>query len=151
MPRHAEEKRMPYEAQQMFDLVADVESYPSFLPWCRSLEILAREGDTLTTEMTVGFKALRERFRTQVVLQKPTPQQPGRIDVRYLGGPLSHLTNAWRFSNAGPNACEIAFTVDFAFRSKLFNAMMGAFFESAFCKMVSAFEARAAILYGKTL
>jgi len=142
MPTHAERRVVSHSPEQMYDLVADIEKYPEFLPWCVSVREKNRKGNVVEAEMAVGFKALREGFSSRVTL---TPKN--RIEVEYLNGPFRRLTNHWVFL---PHAkgCEIDFYIDFEFRSKLLQALMGALFNEAVRMMVRAFEARANRLYG---
>ncbi|MEO5338285.1 MAG: type II toxin-antitoxin system RatA family toxin [Magnetospirillum sp. WYHS-4] len=145
MPRHAERRRLPYGSEQMFDLVADVERYPDFLPWCEALRIRGRlgGGTELVADMTIGFKALRETFTTRVSLQRPA-----RIDVKYEQGPFKYLKNRWDFEADGEGRCTIDFEVDFQFRSRLLELAVGPVFGEATRRMVQAFEKRARMLYG---
>lgn len=143
MPRHAEERVLPFAPAQLFALVADVERYPEFLPWCQSAIVRQRRKGQITADLTIGYKAFRETFTSVVRLEEPS-----RISVEYLAGPLSRLANEWRFTPAPRGACRLAFDVDFAFRSVLLGAMMDLFFDKAFRRMVTAFEERARHLYG---
>lgn len=143
MPKHSEKRILPYTPEQLFDLVAAVEHYPEFLPWCRASRILHQDERGLTADLVIGYKIFTERFRSEVVLDRPR-----RIEVRYLSGPLSHLSNRWEFRPKGRAASEISFEVDFDFRSSLLGAAMEMFFDRAIMKMVAAFETRAAQLYG---
>jgi len=142
MPSHAEQRQLPYQPAQLFDLVADIESYPQFLPWCRAARIVERRPECVTADLIIGFKMFRETF-TSVVSLGP----PERIDVEYVRGPLKHLTNRWRFL---PDAtgCIVDFYVDFAFRSRLLEGLIGTVFGEAVSRMVGAFEVRADALYG---
>ncbi|MEI6986527.1 MAG: type II toxin-antitoxin system RatA family toxin [Rhodospirillaceae bacterium] len=142
MPTHAEKKFLPYTPDQMFQLVADIERYPEFLPWCIGARIKQRTGDTLHADLMIGFKMVRERFTSTVVL---TP--PSRIDVTYAQGPFRYLNNHWIFEPA-PGGCEIDFFVDFEFKSKMLQKIIAVLFGEAVFRMVAAFEARAQILYG---
>lgn len=143
MPRHHEKRILPYRPDQLFDLVAAVDRYPEFLPWCKAVRIVQQDKDSLTADLRIGYKILTETFRSEVRLQRPH-----RIEVRYLSGPLSHLSNTWMFAPKGGAATEIAFEVDFDFHSSLLGAAMDMFFDKALTKMVAAFESRAAQLYG---
>ncbi|NBX74314.1 MAG: type II toxin-antitoxin system RatA family toxin [Alphaproteobacteria bacterium] len=142
MPSHSETRILPYTPAQLFDLVMDVEKYPEFLPWCLSAKIIEKQKKTLTADMTIGYKALRETYRSHVTFVRPE-----KIDVRYGGGPLSHLSNAWVFHAVGSGACELTFDVDVDFQSKILSSIMNMFFDRAFIRMVSAFEQRAAAIY----
>ncbi|HET8728097.1 MAG TPA: type II toxin-antitoxin system RatA family toxin [Alphaproteobacteria bacterium] len=142
MPTHAEKRVLPYTPEQLFDLVADVEKYPRFLPWCIACRVRKRTGDTIVADLVIGFKMFRERFTSEVELHRPDC-----IDVQYIEGPLKHLNNHWKFL-PHPTGCEIDFYVDFEFRSKLLQSLIGTLFNEAFKRMVAAFEARAKELYG---
>ena len=143
MPTHAEKRVLPYTPEQMFDLVADVEKYPEFLPWCVATRIRKRQGDILFADMVIGFKMFREKFSTKVLCQRP-----GRIDVTYFDGPFKYLNNHWLFEPHGDGQCLIDFFVDFEFRSRLMQKAIGAVFNEAVQRMISSFEKRAAVLYG---
>ena len=145
MPGIRETRQLPYSAAQMFDLVADVARYPEFLPWVVPTRVRSDSEDEMIADMLVGFKALREKFASRV-----RKQRPGRIEVTYIDGPLRDLDNLWLFRELGPDACEIDFSVEFTFRNALFERLAGQYFDKAFRKMVTAFEARAAELYGSS-
>ncbi len=142
MPIHAERRVLKYSQQQIYDLVAEIEHYPEFLPWCLGARVRSREGNVVHCDMLIGFRMFRERFTSRVVL---TPHS--RIDVSYVDGPLKHLKNHWEFVALLDGTCEIDFYVDFEFRSRLLSCMIGALFHEAVRRMVSAFEARAADVY----
>jgi len=143
MPTHAEQRRLPYSAKQLFDLVADVERYPEFLPWCVGARIRERTDKLLVADLLIGFKMVRERFTSRVVLSPPE-----RIDVAYSEGPFRYLTNHWVFVPQPDGGCIIDFFVDFEFRSRLLQKIIEVLFNEAVKRMVSAFEARARQLYG---
>lgn len=147
MPTHAEKRRLPHSPEQMFDLVSDVEKYPEFLPWCVATRIRAREesesGDTVTADMVIGYKMFRERFTSKVVLDRPGML----IDVAYSEGPFRYLNNHWLFLEDGDGTI-VDFYVDFEFRSKLLQKLIGAVFNEAVKIMVHAFEKRALKIYG---
>ena len=145
MPTHAEKKLLPYTQEQLFDLVVDIERYPEFLPWCVGARIRERNGDEILGDLLIGYKMIRERFTSRVVLHRP-----GRIDVTYSDGPFKYLHNHWLFVPQ-PSGCLIDFYVDFEFRSKMLQSLIGLFFSEAVRRMVSAFETRAHQLYGKPL
>lgn len=134
---------MPYAPAQLFDLVADIERYPEFLPWCVAARIRKREGEVIHADLVIGFKMIRERFTSRVVLDRP-----GRIDVSYAEGPFKYLRNYWKFEPASDGGTIIDFYVDFEFRSRMLQAVIGALFHEAVRRMVTAFEARAKALYG---
>ncbi len=127
----------------MFDLVADVGRYPEFLPWVVAVRPRRQSGTSFTWDMSVGFRSLRETFTTSVRLDRPH-----HIDVDYVSGPLKHLHNDWYFHPSGNGGTQLEFSVDFEFKSKIFERLAGAFFHEAFKRMVSSFEARARKLYG---
>ena len=144
MPTHAEQKPLPYAPEQMFNLVSDIEKYPEFLPWCVGTRVRSREGNVLIADMVIGYKMFRERFTSRVELTRP-----GRIDVSYYEGPFKYLNNHWIFMEQPDGTCIVDFYVDFEFRSKLLQKMIGVVFEKAVQIMVSAFEERADHIYGK--
>jgi coenzyme Q-binding protein COQ10 len=127
----------------MFDLVADVGRYGEFLPWVVGVRVRSDSEREMVADLLVGFKALREKFTSRVVKERP-----GRIKVDYVEGPLAHLTNQWGFRPDGTGGCLVDFAVDFAFRSRIFEAIAGQMFDRALRKMIGAFEERAAQLYG---
>lgn len=147
MPTHAETRRLPHTAQQMYDLVADVASYPEFLPWCAAARVRGRKADAacevLDVDLVISFKLFRERFGSRVTLR------PGdmRIDVEYLDGPFKYLNNHWSFTPDG-DGCIVDFFVDFEFRSSVLQAVIGVVFNEAMQRIVRAFETRARALYG---
>lgn len=145
MPGIREVRRLPYSAEQMFDLVADVGRYGEFLPWVVATRIRSDSETEMVADMLVGFKALREKFTSKVLKRRPH-----EIEVIYLDGPLKDLDNTWRFEDLAAGGCEIHFCVEFAFRNRVFEALAGQYFDRAFRKMVGAFEARADALYGVT-
>ncbi len=132
----------------MFALVADVERYPEFVPMCESLSVKSRrerEGrEMLIAEMGVGYKAIRQRFTSQVLLN---PEKL-RIDVQYLDGPFRRLENNWRFEPTGPSSCDVHFDIDYEFASRTLGLLMGSMFDIAFRRFTSAFEERARVVYG---
>ena len=143
MPGIKEKRFLPYTCEQMFDLVADVANYPKFLPWVVATRIRSDSETEMIADMLVGFKAIREKFTSRV-----EKQRPGHIEVFYVDGPLKDLDNNWTFTPA-PGGCEVDFCVDFTFRSSVFEALAGQYFDRAFRKMVEAFEKRADDLYGR--
>lgn len=142
MPGIRETRRMPYSAEQMFDLVADVGRYGEFLPWVVATRVRSDDGHEMLADMLVGFKALREKFTSRVIKDRPR-----QIEVIYVDGPMRDLDNVWTFRNV-EGGCEIDFAVDFSFRNKMFEMLAGQYFDRAFRKMVEAFETRAGELYG---
>ena len=148
MPRFETSRRVRHAAVDMFDLVADVEKYPEFLPLCEGLAVRGREsrpdGKTiLVADMTVGYKVFRETFTSRVTL---SPLEK-LIQVEYLDGPFEHLDNRWTFIDVGPEASTVGFYIDYAFRSRALAVVMGAVFERAVKKYTEAFEARADQIY----
>jgi coenzyme Q-binding protein COQ10 len=141
MPSIHEIRRLPFTAQQMFDLVADVGRYGEFLPWVVATRVKSDDGHEMVADMLVGFKMLREKFTSRVVKDRPRT-----ITVHYLDGPMSDLDNTWEFRDT-PEGCELEFSVKFTFRNPLFEKLAGQYFDKAFRKMVAAFEERAAQLY----
>ncbi len=142
MPTHAEKKLLPYSAEQLFDLVADIERYPEFLPWCVGARIRERDGNTIVADLLIGYKMVRERFTSRVVLDRAR-----RIDVSYTEGPFKYLTNHWLFVPQ-EGGCLIDFYVDFEFHSRLLQKVIEVLFNEAVKRMVGAFETRAHQLYG---
>lgn len=143
MPTHKERRVLPHSPEQLFDLVADIERYPEFLPWCRGARIRRREGNVVVADLVIGFKFYRETYTSRVTLDRPDS-----IDVAYERGPFHHLSNQWRFHER-PEGCEIDFYLDFEFRSRMLQAAMGMLFEEAVKRMVGAFTTRADKLYGR--
>lgn len=148
MPSFETTRTVSHSPAQMFALVADIERYPEFLPMCEALSIRSRrerDGVTLlVADMTVGYKAIRETFTSQVVL-KPADN---RIDVKYIDGPFKYLVNTWRFETAPGGGTEIGFFIDYEFKSRVLGALMGAMFDRAFRMFAEAFEKRADAFYG---
>jgi coenzyme Q-binding protein COQ10 len=143
MPGIRETRRLPYSAEQMFDLVADVARYGEFLPWVIATRVRSNSETEMVADMVVGFKSLRESFTSRVAKLRPR-----EIAVHYVDGPLSDLDNVWTFRAIDESTCEIDFVVDFTFKNRLFERIAGQYFDRAFRKMVEAFETRAAQLYG---
>lgn len=127
----------------MFDLVADVGRYGEFLPWVAAVRVRSDSATESVADLIVGFKALRETFTSRVVKQRPN-----EVHVDYIDGPLKYLHNDWLFRPDGAGGCLVDFSVDFAFRNRLFEALAGQMFDAALRKMIGAFEARAEALYG---
>jgi coenzyme Q-binding protein COQ10 len=142
MPTHAEERVLPYTPQQLFALVADIERYPEFLPWCIGARIRERESNLIVADLIIGFRMVRERFTSRVSLAPPQ-----RIDVAYAEGPFRYLNNHWSFS-PDPGGCRVGFFVDFEFKSRLLQRLIEVLFSEAVRRMVGAFEKRARDLYG---
>lgn len=147
MPKYENARLVRHSPQQMFDLVADIERYPEFLPLCQSLTVRSkRERDDKTlliADMTVAYKLVRETFTSQVLL-KPTDRA---IDVKYVDGPFRYLDNRWRFEEEGAG-CRVVFFIDYEFRSRTLGLLMGSMFDVAFRRFAAAFEERADLVYG---
>ena len=149
MPRHHEVRKLPYTAAQMFALVADVAKYPEFLPWTVAARIRSRRavegGEVLEADLVISFKLFREKFGSRVTLL------PGedRIETEYLEGPFRQLKSVWQFRDLPEGGVEVAFSVDFEFRNAILAALIGLVFNEAMTRVVRAFEARAAALYGR--
>lgn len=150
MPTHHEKRILPYRAQQMYDLVSDVASYPKFLPWTAAARIRSRRpipgGEVMEADLVISFKVFRERFGSRVTLW---PEQM-KIDTEYLDGPFKFLKSAWMFRDV-EGGCEVEFFVDFEFRNALLQGIIGIVFNEAMQRVVRAFEARAKDLYGPGL
>lgn len=149
MPQFETTRSVAHSADQMFALVADVERYPEFLPLCEALTVRSRkEGEDgkvlLVADMTVGYKAVRETFTSQVLL-KPAEK---RIDVKYIDGPFRYLDNRWHFEADGADACKVHFFIDYQFKNRMLGMLMGSMFDRAFRMFAEAFEKRADAIYG---
>lgn len=148
MPQFETVRKTGHTPEQMFALVADIERYPEFLPLCEALAVRSRrerdERTVLVADMTVGYKAIRETFSTQVLL-KPDDKA---IDVKYLDGPFKYLTNTWAFTPGTPSGCDVHFYIDYEFKSRMLGVLMGAMFDRAFRMFTDAFEKRADAIYG---
>src|SRR6478735_6988860 len=150
MPRFSSKRRVHHSASQMFDLVADVERYPEFVPLCQSLKIRQRtpkhDGtEIIIADMTVSFKLVRETFTSRVTLDRANR----KILVEYVQGPFSHLQNRWTFEPQGEGACDVGFFINYEFKSRMLAILMGAMFDAAFQRFAAAFEKRADVVYGK--
>jgi coenzyme Q-binding protein COQ10 len=149
MPSFSTRRRVKHAAGDMFDLVADVDRYPEFVPLCSALKVRSRtpkdEGvEVLVADMTVAYKMVRETFTSRVTLDRPKLT----ILVEYLNGPFSRLQNRWTFRPAGEAACDVEFFIDYEFKSRVLAVLMGAMFDTAFRKFAVAFEQRADKIYG---
>lgn len=144
MPTHSETRILPYTPQQMFDLVADIERYPEFLPWCTAARIIRRNEGHVLAELKIGYKMINERFVSNVRLDAAERT----IKVSYVSGPLKVLKNEWAFKPKGKTKCQVDFCVHFEFSNPILAAMMNMFFNVAFLQMVASFEKRAAQIYG---
>ena len=148
MPQFSTTRHVRHSAADMFDLVADVERYPEFVPLCRELKVRKRIPEpevieVVVADMTVAYKLVRERFTSRVTLDRPNLQ----ILVEYLEGPFSHLENRWTFHPLGERACEIEFFISYEFKSRMLGILMGSMFDVAFRRFTVAFERRADALY----
>jgi coenzyme Q-binding protein COQ10 len=150
MPRFSSKRRVAHRADEMFDLVADVERYPEFVPLCHALKVRQHKQnddgtETIVADMTVSFKLVKETFTSEVTLERA-----GRkINVRYLRGPFSNLENRWTFEPKGEEACDVGFFIAYEFRSRVLAMLMGTIFDAAFARFSTAFEKRADVVYGK--
>ena len=143
MPTHAEKRILRHTPEQLFALVADVHRYPEFLPWCVAARVVSRTEDRLIADLSIGFKMFRETFRSEVALDRPH-----QVRVTYLNGPFRYLNNTWTFTPV-EGGTEVAFFVDFEFRSRMLQMVIGTVFNEAVRLMVRAFERRAMALYGR--
>ncbi|MEM9999346.1 MAG: type II toxin-antitoxin system RatA family toxin [Pseudomonadota bacterium] len=147
MPKFESKRRVNHSAANMFQLVADIEHYPEFVPLCEALTIRdrrERDGKTLLiADMTVGYKQIRETFTSQVHLDPAA----NLIRATYLDGPFKHLDNRWAFEDQGSGACDVHFYIEYEFKSRMLGALMGSMFDRAFRKFSAAFEARADTIY----
>ena len=152
MPSFRDERRVRHRAIEMFDLVADVERYPEFVPLCKALRVRSRKGDgdgreTLIAGMTVGYKLISETFTSRVTLDKPRL----KVRVEYIDGPFSHLENIWTFRDeVEDDGSRVDFFIDYEFKSRTLGALMGSMFDVAFRKFARAFEQRADKVYRRT-
>jgi coenzyme Q-binding protein COQ10 len=148
MPTHSETRELPYTAQQMYDLVADVQRYPEFLPWTAAARIISDEdrGDhrEMKADLVISFKVFREKFTSLVTLWPETRQ----IDTEYVDGPFKYMKSRWNFEDT-PTGCRVHFFTDFEFRSAMLQKIIGVVFNEAMLRIVRAFEKRADALYGR--
>ena len=142
MPTHAEHKVLPYSPEQMFDLVADVGKYPTFLPWCAGARVKSHTDTQLVADLTIGFGPFRESFTSRVELDRPR-----QVQVKYENGPFRYLNNQWTFES-NQKGCNVKFYVDFEFKSRVLQAAIGVVFNNAVKLMVNAFLKRAREVYG---
>jgi coenzyme Q-binding protein COQ10 len=142
MPTHSEKKKLPYTSEQLFQLVADVEQYPKFLPWVIACHITDKKENVFYADLIIGFKMFREAFTSRVVTE-----QPNHIHVEYISGPMKYLSNHWKFEDNSDGTCIVDFYLDFEFKSPLLQKVVGVLFHEAVRRMVSAFEQRARVLY----
>jgi coenzyme Q-binding protein COQ10 len=142
MPTHAEKQILPYQPEQLFDLVADCAKYPEFLPWCVAARVRSRTETEMVADLTIGYGPFRESFTS-----RNTMTRPEGIDVRYEKGPFKYLNNHWGFRPVA-NGTEVSFYVDFEFNSRILQAAIGVVFNEAVRRMVAAFHKRAIAVYG---
>jgi coenzyme Q-binding protein COQ10 len=150
MPKFSSKRLIHHSAPQMFDLVADVERYPEFVPLCQSLKIRQRTAkpdgtEIVVADMTVSFKLVREAFTSRVTLDRPNL----KILVEYLQGPFSNLENRWSFQPRSDTDCDVGFYLAYEFKSRMLAMLMGTMFDTAFQRFAAAFEKRADAIYGK--
>jgi coenzyme Q-binding protein COQ10 len=150
MPEFSTTRRVRHSASEMFDLVADIERYPEFVPLCSALRVRSRteepEGvEIVVADMTVAFKLLHETFQSRVTLDRPNLQ----ILVEYLRGPFSKMENRWEFHAVGDHVCDVKFFIAYEFKSRTLGMLMGAMFDAAFRRFAVAFERRADVIYGR--
>ena len=150
MPKFNSRRRVSHSAVQMFDLVADVERYPEFVPLCKSLKIRQRipkpdDTEIVVADMTVSFKLVRETFTSRVTLDRPNL----KILVEYLQGPFSSLENRWTFEPKSDKSCDVGFYIAYEFKSRMLAVLMGTMFDAAFHRFAAAFEKRADMIYGR--
>ena len=150
MPRFSNKRRVQHGAEQLFDLVADVERYPEFVPLCHSLSVRQRtprpDGtEVVVADMTVSFKLVKETFTSRVTLDRANL----KILVEYLRGPFSNMETRWTFEPKGEGACDVGFFTTYEFKSRMLAMLMGAMFDAAFSRFSAAFEKRADAVYGK--
>ena len=148
MPSFTTKRRVRHAAGEMFDLVADVERYPEFVPLCSALKVRSHEeapdgGEVIVADMTVAYKLIREIFRSKVTLEK----QKLQILVEYLDGPFSQMENRWTFLPLDEGACDVEFDIAYEFKSRVLGLLMGAMFDTAFRRFAAAFERRADEIY----
>ena len=152
MPKHRDSRNLPYSASQMYRLVADIESYPQFLPWNSAARIRSREtrpdgAEEVAADLVISFKVFRERFGSRVVLW---PERDGvwQIDTEYLDGPFKYMRSGWTFTDRPEGGCHVDFFVDFEFKNAILQRLIGVVFQEAMSRIVRAFEDRARRLYG---
>ncbi|SMX35146.1 type II toxin-antitoxin system RatA family toxin [Actibacterium lipolyticum] len=149
MPTHSETRTLPYSAAQMYHLVADIASYPKFLPWTAAARIRSRTpiegGEVVEADLVISFKVFRERFGSSVTLFPEIM----KIDTEYLDGPFKYMKSTWEFRDLPEGKCEVDFFVDFEFKNRVLQGVIGVVFNEAMQRVVRAFEKRAEDLYGQ--
>lgn len=141
MTHHAEERSLPYSAEFIFDIIADVENYPNFLPWVLDAKIVNTTDHGFIADLTIGYQFYKDTYRSEVIL---TPHE--RIVVRYIKGPFNYLHNRWVFIPTSPNSVDVNFFIDFEFKSSFFQGLIQTVFTHAVSKMITSFEDRARVL-----
>lgn len=150
MHRYHEIRILPYSPAQLLTMVLDIERYPEFLPWCRAARVVSREEEgRFLGELVISFSHLTERYTSRIMPHPPTETEAGTISVTLVEGPFKQLSNLWRFT-PHPQGCKIELELEFAFKSIVLDKMLGPMFGRACEKMVSAFTARAEVLYGRS-
>ena len=149
MPQFSTKRRVKHSAADMFDLVADVERYPEFVPLCRAMRVMRRtkngDREVVVAQMTVAYKLIKETFTSRVTLDRERLQ----IGVEYLDGPFSRMENQWHFHSAAETMCDVEFFIAYEFKSRTLGLLMGAMFDAAFRRFASAFEHRADLVFGR--
>lgn len=143
MLEHHERRILPYTAEQLFDLVIDIERYPDFIPWIRGMRVHEKTDHTITADLAVGYKMYAERFTSKVKFIRPH-----EIHVEYIKGPLQQLSNAWSFMDLPEGGCEVDFYVQFSFKSRIMQSIANQFFDKALSRMIDVFEKEAQNRYG---
>src|SRR5882757_8981920 len=150
MPQFSTKRRVGHSAADMFDLVADVERYPEFVPLCRAMRVMRRtkteDREVIVAQMTVAYKLIRETFTSRVTLDRERLQ----ILVEYLDGPFSRMENQWHFHEVSEATCDVEFFIAYEFKSRTLGLLMGSVFDAAFRRFASAFEHRADLVFGRT-
>ncbi|WP_378943815.1 type II toxin-antitoxin system RatA family toxin [Paracoccus sp. R86501] len=152
MPKHHDTRDLPYTARQMYDLVADIESYPQFLPWNSAARIrntTTRDdgAQEIAADLVISFKVFRERFGSRVVLWPEDENGVLKIDTEYLDGPFKYMRSGWTFKDRPEGGCHVEFFVDFEFKNMILQRLIGVVFNEAMSRIVRAFEDRARKLY----
>ncbi|WP_111559357.1 type II toxin-antitoxin system RatA family toxin [Paracoccus sediminilitoris] len=152
MPKTHDSRDLPYSARQMYDLVADVESYPQFLPWNSAARIRTRDtrpdgAEEITADLVISFKVFRERFGSRVVLWPADENGVLKIDTEYLDGPFKYMRSGWTFKDRPEGGCHVEFFVDFEFKNAILQRLIGVVFNEAMSRIIRAFEDRARKLY----
>ncbi|AIL13197.1 hypothetical protein IM40_06300 [Candidatus Paracaedimonas acanthamoebae] len=142
MITHTDQKVLPYSQEQLYELVADVERYPEFLPWCRDAIIHQRQGNKLIAELKIGYKFFQEAYMSDITLMPTTA-----INVTYAKGPLKHLKNQWHFQSMTAKTCRVDFELEFELKSFFLQKATETVFTTIVCQMLDAFETRARLLY----